>query len=108
MKVVSCRKHNMQLPYFIAWSNWLSGGRYKPPSGSRAEPWWGSRGEAPGSSSDPAVHSTKKMSPKNHFLGRFLSVCCIQIERKNLLKLKKFMSKANNSTSCSVNISKPI
>ena len=24
-----------------------SGGRRKPPSGSRAEPWWGSRGRSP-------------------------------------------------------------
>ena len=25
----------------------------------------------------------QKMPPKKHFLGTFLSVCCIQIERKN-------------------------
>ena len=72
-------------------------GRYKAPSGSRAEPWLGFRGEDPGSSSNPAVHSTKrsrqKMHPKSHFLGTFLSVCCIQIERKNSFKLKKLCAR---------------
>ena len=67
----------------------------------------GPGGEAPGSSDDPAVHSTKNV-PKNYFPGTFLSVCCIQIEKKSSFKLKKFMCTANISTSCSVNISKPI
>ena len=26
--------------------SWGSGGRCKPPSGSRAEPWWGSKGRS--------------------------------------------------------------
>ena len=45
-------------------------------------------GEAPRISSDPAVHSTK-MRPKNYFLDTFLSVSCIEIERKNSFKWKK-------------------
>ena len=61
-------------------------------------------GKALGSASDPAVHSTKKMPPKNYFFGTFLSLCCIQIERKN----EKFMCKVNISTSCAVNTSKCI
>ena len=60
---------------------------YYPPSGSRTELLWGSRGR---SSNDPAVHSTKNV-PKNYFLGTFLSVCCIQIERKNSFKLKNYV-----------------
>ena len=68
--------------------------------GPGQSPDGGPGGEALGSSSDPAVHSTKQMPPNNHFLGTFLSVCCIQIESKNSFKLKKFMCKANNSTSC--------
>ena len=28
-------------------NSWGSGGRCKPPSGSRAEPWWGPRGRSP-------------------------------------------------------------
>ena len=84
------------------------GGAISPPVGPGQNPGGDPGGEAPGSSRNPAGHSTKKMPPKNHFLGTFLSVCCIQIERKNSFKLKKFMCKANNSTSCSVNISKRI
>ena len=84
------------------------GGRYKPPSGSRAETWWGSRGQSPWKHQRSCSTLYQKMPPKKHFLGTFLSVCCIQIERKNSFKLKKFMCKANNSTSCSVNILKRI
>ena len=52
------------------------------PVGPGRIPGGGPGVEAPGSSSDPAVHSNKKCPPK-HFLGTFLSVYCIQIERKN-------------------------
>ena len=31
----------------------------------------------------------KKKNTKNYFLGTFLSVCCIQIEKKTSFKLKK-------------------
>ena len=76
-------------------------GAISPPVGPGQIPGGGPGGEAPA-----ILQYTvpKKMPPKNHFLGTFLSVCCIQIERKNSFKLKKFMCKANNSTSCSVNI----
>ena len=67
-------------------------------------------GQSPGGGfggSDSQVHNTKRY-PQKQFFGTFLSVCCIQIERRNSFKLKKFMCKANISTSCSVNISKCI
>ena len=40
MKVVSCRKHDMQCPYFIAWSSWMSGGggAIRPPVGPGQSP----------------------------------------------------------------------
>ena len=86
----------------------VCGGCYKPSSGSRAEPWWGSQGQSPRKLQRLCSTQYQKMPPKSHFLGKFLSVCCIQIERKNSFKLKEFVCKANNSTSCSVNISKRI
>ena len=51
----------------------------------------------------PAIlqYTVPKNAPKNSLSWYILSVCCIQIERKNSFKLKKFMYKANNSTSCS-------
>ena len=70
----------------------------KPPGDPGQSPGGGPGSKAPGSYSDPAVQSIKKCPPK-HFLGTFLAVCCIQIEKKNSFKLKKFMCKANISSS---------
>ena len=35
-------------------------GVFEPPSGSRAEPWWGPEGKAPGISRDPTVYISQK------------------------------------------------
>ena len=79
----------------------------KPLRGSRAEPWWGFRA-SPRKLQRSCSTQYQKPAPKKHFLGTFLSVCCIQIERKDSFKLKKFMCKTNISTSCPVNILKHI
>ena len=59
-----------------------------PPWGSRAEPWWGSRGEAPGSSTDPAVQSTKKIPPKTTFFVHFCLCAAYKLKGKIHLNLK--------------------
>ena len=59
-------------------------GRYKPPLSPGQRHGGSPGGKDSGNTSNPAVHSTKKCPPpkKKHFLGTFLSVCCLQIERK--------------------------
>ena len=107
IKMVSCRKQDINDRISLPGVAGCLGGVISPPVSPGQSPGGGSGGEAPEA---PAIlpYTVPKIPPKSHFLGTFLSVCCIQIERKNSFKLKKFMCKANNSTSCSVNISKRI
>ena len=84
-----------------------SGGTVSPPVGPGQSPGGGPGGQAPGSSSDPAVHSTKKMPPKTTFLVHFY-LCTAYKSKGKIHLIEKFMCKANISTSCAVNISERI
>ena len=57
-------------------------GHCKPPSGSRAEPWWGSRGQISG-----ALKSLQSTLPevveKSTFVGHFFYVLHLKVTEKN-------------------------
>ena len=53
-------------------------GCYKPPVGPGQSSGGGPGGEAPGSSSDPAVHSTKKCPQKATF--RYIFICVLHTD----------------------------
>ena len=59
-----------------------SGGAVSPPAGPGQNPGVGPRGEVPGSSSDPTVHSTKKMPPKTTFLVYFYLFAAYKLNGK--------------------------
>ena len=58
------------------------GGAISPPVGPGQIPGGGQGGEAPGSSSDPAVHSTKKRPQKTTFLVHFYLCAAYKLKGK--------------------------
>ena len=68
--------------------NW-SGGCYKPPSGSRAEPWcMGVQGvKPPRRSQESAIESIKNLQKITSLCGAF-SLYCIQNQDEDILKLQ--------------------
>ena len=110
MKVTSSRKPDTQWSYFIYYElagclwllqalQWVQGRSLLGVQGVKTP-------EAP-AILQYTVRCTKNC-PKKPLSWYILCMCCIQIERRNSFKLKKFMCKANNSTSCSVNTLKCI
>ena len=72
----------------IASSSWGSRGAVSPPAGPGQSPGGGPGGKAPGSSSIPAVHSTKKVPPKPLSWYTVISVLHKNYNRKSSCKLK--------------------
>ena len=81
------------------------GGRCKPPPVGPRQSRGGVQGAKFPEAQAILQYTEPKKWPPKPLSWYILSVCCIKSERKNSFKLKKFMCKANISTSCSVNIS---
>ena len=96
IKVVSCRRHDMQWPGYAMSLPGAAGGlgALNPPVGPGQNFCGGPVGEAPRSSNDPAIHSTKKMFPnKNTFLVHFYQCAAYKLKGKIHLNWKNLCAR---------------